>query len=91
MTNASTPQAHGHVLATYRTAAGDERLLVAVPNGDDPSPLSVVDTKADPAPDADCREVEPRIDSLREAEALAADYIIRAAQLGGPLMPTTWW
>ena len=77
-------------LASYRTDKGEQRLLIAVPAPGDDGAVTVIDVLGHPA-DADSREVEPRVDSLAEAQAIANDYATKAAELGWPLMPTPWW
>jgi hypothetical protein len=64
---------------------GLEREVVALGDG----PLRLVDRIA--ATGGDGREVEPRIPSLPEAEALARDYAWLSRQLGRSAMPEPWW
>ena len=87
-TTASAPRRQK--LASYRTDKGEQRLLIAVPASGGDGAVRVVDVLSNPA-NPDSREVEPRVDSLAEAQAIANDYATKAAELGWPLMPTPWW
>jgi hypothetical protein len=56
--------------------------------------LHIIDVLARPRDEEgelDQRNVEDRVSSLDEAEAIATDYINLAEQIGWPPMPDIWW
>ena len=78
-----------HKLAIY-TVDGTERSLIAAEHARDH--LEILDVREDPDEgDPDAIRVEPRVFTLREAQALAHDYVRLARGLGSAPMPAVWW
>ncbi len=74
-------------LGRYGSAAG-ERVLYAVLCADCGS-WSVIDAAADSEGQSEACLVEPRVDSLDQAEALGRDYLPRARRVRRPLPIST--
>jgi hypothetical protein len=91
MTNGHT-EAGNWLLATYRID-GHERELraIRVPGEQTLHIIDVLAHSRGEDGDLDERNVEDRVGALNEAEAIAADYINLAKQLGWPPMPEVWW
>jgi hypothetical protein len=92
MTTATNTETRTRLLGRYHVDGADRELhAVDVP---DESGLQVIDVLAHPRDedgDRDERTVERDAGSADEAQAIAADYIERARQLGRCPMHGSWW
>lgn len=80
------------ILGRYE-AGGNERHIVAISPPDEVT-FRILDVLAEPRRgdgDVDQRQVEERVRTLAEAEAIAVDYIRLAERLGWTPMPGGWW
>ena len=85
MTTIATQQPAGQRYAVARYAEG-KRVIVAqrIKDRTQVTDVSLTGGRS--------HVIEPQIDSLAELEALVADYLARAEQLGHcPMTPGGWW